>query len=195
MCATAYRTIKPSVGAGFYPARGRGRAPPLRTARYTSVGADAPVRPPELHRPPCKTPCHCEASSQTGRGERTERCQWQKKRGERVAAVKISSVRRKAAQKFWAPQQGHPHPPSSRPPCLKGTGTAKPCLGDSSPHRTSCNAFVGAGFYPARSSASLVTDAGRCGHRPLRNPIGKPSVGADAYIGPLPGLHKFPCHP
>ena len=40
-------------------------------------------------------------------GERTERCQWQKKRSERVAAVKISSVRRKAAQKFWAPQQGH----------------------------------------------------------------------------------------
>ena len=40
-------------------------------------------------------------------GERTERCQWQMKRGERVAAVKISSVRRKAAQKFWAPQQGH----------------------------------------------------------------------------------------
>ena len=40
-------------------------------------------------------------------GERTERCQWQKQRSERVAAVKISSVRRKAAQKFWAPQQGH----------------------------------------------------------------------------------------
>ena len=40
-------------------------------------------------------------------GERTERCQWQKKRSERVAAVKISSVRRKAAQKFWAPQQDH----------------------------------------------------------------------------------------
>ena len=29
------------------------------------------------------------------------------KRDERVAAVKILSVRRKAAQKFWAPQQGH----------------------------------------------------------------------------------------
>ena len=44
----------------------------------------------------------------TGRcGERTERCQWQMKRGERVAAVKILSVRRKAAQKFWAPQQDH----------------------------------------------------------------------------------------
>ena len=40
-------------------------------------------------------------------GERTERCRWQKQRSERVAAVKISSVRRKAAQKFWAPQQGH----------------------------------------------------------------------------------------
>ena len=29
------------------------------------------------------------------------------KRDERVAAVKILSVRRKAVQKFWAPQQGH----------------------------------------------------------------------------------------
>ena len=38
-------------------------------------------------------------------GERTERCQRQKKRSERVAAVKILSVRRKAAQKFWTPQQ------------------------------------------------------------------------------------------
>ncbi len=33
------------------------------------------------------------------------RCQWQMKHGERVAAVKISSDRRKVAQKFWAPQQ------------------------------------------------------------------------------------------
>ena len=40
-------------------------------------------------------------------GERTKRCQWQRKRGERVAAVKIGGVRRKAAQKFWAPQQDH----------------------------------------------------------------------------------------
>ena len=30
-------------------------------------------------------------------GERTERCRWQEKRGERVAAVKIGGVRRKAA--------------------------------------------------------------------------------------------------
>ena len=50
----------------------------------------------------------CKECGDSGRcGERTERCQWQRKRSERVAAVKILSVRRKAAQKFWAPQQGH----------------------------------------------------------------------------------------
>ena len=98
---------------------------PPSPAIKLSVGADASVRPPMLYRTSCKR-CHCETSSQTGRGERAERCQWQKKRGERVAAVKISSVRRKAAQKFWTPQQGHPHPPSPRPPCLKGAGTAQP---------------------------------------------------------------------
>ena len=40
-------------------------------------------------------------------GERIERRRWRMKRDERVAAVKILSVRRKAAQKFWAPQQDH----------------------------------------------------------------------------------------
>ena len=51
---------------------------------------------------------HCKECGGADRcGERTERCQWQRKRSERVAAVKISSVRRKAAQKFWAPQQDH----------------------------------------------------------------------------------------
>ena len=102
----------------------RGRRPLRTPIGKHSVGADAHIGPP--YRTPCKTPCHCEASAHTGCGERAERCQWQEKRGERVAAVKISSVRRKAAQKFWAPQQGHPPPPSSRPPCLNGAGTAKP---------------------------------------------------------------------
>ena len=37
--------------------------------------------------------------------ERSERRRWRMQRGERVAAVKISSARRKAAQRFWAPQQ------------------------------------------------------------------------------------------
>ena len=50
----------------------------------------------------------CEKCGGAGRcGERTERCRWQRKRSERVAAVKILSVRRKAAQKFWVPQQDH----------------------------------------------------------------------------------------
>ena len=40
-------------------------------------------------------------------GERIERRRWRMKRDEQVAAVKILSVRRKAAQKFWAPQQDH----------------------------------------------------------------------------------------
>ena len=69
-------------------------------------------------------------------GERIERRRWRMKRDERVAAVKILSVRRKTAQKFWAPQQGH---------------------------------------------------------RALRSSIGKPSVGADAYIGPLTAL-LVTCH-
>ena len=45
---TASHSLLPSVGATLAVARGRGRAPPLRTARYTSVGADASVRPPGL---------------------------------------------------------------------------------------------------------------------------------------------------
>ena len=50
----------------------------------------------------------CKKCLRVGRcGERTERCQWQKQRSERVAAVKILSDSRKAAQKFWAPQQDH----------------------------------------------------------------------------------------
>ena len=64
-------------------------------------------------------------------GERTERCQWQRKRSERVAAVKILSDSRKAAQKFWAPQQDH------RPlrrfdkkvPAWNPSVTASPCQG------------------------------------------------------------------
>ena len=40
-------------------------------------------------------------------GERIERRRWRMKRDERVAAVKILSGSRKAASKFWAPQQGH----------------------------------------------------------------------------------------
>ena len=65
----------------------------------------------------------CKGRGTAGRcGERTERCQWQRKRGERVAAVKISSVRRKAAQKFWAPQQDHRPLRRSRKFCRQRAG-------------------------------------------------------------------------
>ena len=63
-------------------------------------------------------------------GERTERCRWQRKRSERVAAVKILSVRRKAAQKFWAPQQGHRPLRKRYKECdavRNPPGTASPC--------------------------------------------------------------------
>ena len=103
--------------------------PPPRAASpyYVSVGRGALTLPPFLHRTfllrvgatlavahPIRTalPNHVIANQRARWcGERIERCRWQKKRDERVAAVKILSGRRKAARKFWAPQQGHPYPP------------------------------------------------------------------------------------
>ena len=42
--------LQPSVGATLAVARGRGRAPPLRTAKYASVGRAALSPPPVNHR-------------------------------------------------------------------------------------------------------------------------------------------------
>ena len=96
------------------PGHGASRTPPPTKFYHSAVCRGGRPCPPAKFAPSStKKPCHCEASAHTARGERTERCQWQMKRGERVAAVKISSVRRKAAQKFWAPQQGHPFPSPS----------------------------------------------------------------------------------
>ena len=97
---------------------GRGRTPPLRmTGKLVQPG-------------------RC--------GERIERCQWQKKRDERVAAVKISSVRRKAAQKFWAPQQDH------RPLRMQGKGCG---AGDYGLPRARC-ALAMTGFWQGARSAA-----------------------------------------
>ena len=106
-------------------------------------------------------------------GERTERCQWQRKRSERVAAVKILSVRRKAAQKFWAPQQGHlplrnpigKHSvgadasvrPQKNPPKQEISGEFDTSLG-----RTGSSAPTGFLKYPNK------VRRGRCPHRPGR---------------------------
>ena len=62
-----------------------------------------------------------------------------------MAAVKISSVRRKAAQKFWPPQQGHPRPPVPKAPLPEGSWHGAAVSGEFFP-RTSCNLSVGAGF-------------------------------------------------
>ena len=115
-------------------------------------------------------------------GERTERCQWQKQRSERVAAVKISSVRRKAAQKFWAPQQGHRPlrkrilwcvgeglcPSRGRPqgsplrkslPCLKGGGPAAGWWRDSRGEESPSHGFAvlrQGGHQPLRRFAPVL---------------------------------------
>ena len=125
-----------------------------------------------------------------------------------MAAVKISSVRRKAAQKFWAPQQGHPHPPSPWLPCLKGAADR----GILSPHRTygrahgPCPTKTVVGRHPCvpppdnrrtitaawghaalRITGKLVRP-GRCGHPPAPGlaQSSLSSVGADASVRPLP---------
>ena len=45
---------------------------------------------------------------------------------ERVVAVKIGGARRKAAQKFWAPQQGHPRPHTALSPYGRPLPPAQP---------------------------------------------------------------------
>ena len=71
----------------------------------------------------------CKKCGGAGRcGERTERCRWQRKRSERVAAVKIGGVRRKAAQKFWAPQQDHRPLRRGYKGCGEAAGGGQPTL-------------------------------------------------------------------
>ena len=114
----------------------------------------------------------------TGRcGERTERCRWQRKRSERVAAVKILSVRRKAAQKFWAPQQDH------RP--LQKVIDGAVCGGThgSRPTRHFCRAGPAC---PAGSAGK--TRSGRCRHRPLRMRNKRRNGRATARVAPTKAL-------
>ena len=78
---------------------------------------------------------------------------------------------------------GNPHPSFPRPPCLKGAGTAKPRLGDSSLSRTPGRAH---GPCPTRF---CVTGPGRTGSSaPTTH-----SVGAGVPDGPLTALLAM-CH-
>ena len=89
-------------------------------------------------------------------GERTERCQRQRERSERVAAVKIGGARRKAAQKFWAPQQDHR-------PLRRVWGW---CMGV-----TDCHSQCAHWLRNDMVFCKRCGGAGRCGHRSLRKRI------------------------
>ena len=58
---------------------GASRAPPPTKFYHSSVRKGRRPCPPAKFVPSSmQKPCHCEASAHTGRGERTERCQWQR---------------------------------------------------------------------------------------------------------------------
>ena len=78
------------------------------------------------------TECYKRCGTAGRCGERIERRRWRMKRDERVAAVKILSVRRKAAQKFWAPQQDH------RPLRKRNKKFGKRAVGDAGPYGILC---------------------------------------------------------
>ena len=116
------------------PVKGKGLS--FRASAHTGVGIS--------HRTFVRTPyrdCHNQSADwfrndrlgwlvrRVDVGSEMSAGQWRMKRIERVAAVKISSARRKAAQKFWAPQQDiDPYEvcknPSPLP--LRGVGDAAP---------------------------------------------------------------------
>ena len=118
-------------------------------------------------------------------GERTERCQWQKQRSERVAAVKISSVRRKAAQKFWAPQQGH-RPLRKRILWCVGEGLC-PSRGrpQGSPLRSVTRSAVGRVVREAGPYGGVVRSAAQIKGGPAGRPYG-------FYIHFISYIHLYP---
>jgi len=122
------------------------RRPPLRVRKSTVAGASG--TPPPTDSLVAGTAGRC--------GERTERCRWQRERSERVAAVKISSVRRKAAWKFWAPQQDHR-------PLRRVWGW---CMGV-----TDCHSQCAHWLRNDMVFCKRCGGAGRCRHRPLRKRI------------------------
>ena len=103
-----------------------------------------------------------------------------------MAAVKISSVRRKAAQKFWPPQQGHPRPPVPKAPLPEGGWHGAAVTGGFFP-RTSCNLSVGAGFSCPPSCQPIP---GHCCGRQSGHFL---EIGS--LLPPLAALRRFPRRP
>ena len=120
---------KHSVGAGFYPARGRGRAPPLRITRYASVGADAYIGPPGLIPHLLLTvSLRSQCAHWLWQSVLLDLCAV-------VLRIPTTSLRtglgmtRKFFRLLSLRGRKAPvaiRPPSPRLPCLKGAGTAKP---------------------------------------------------------------------
>ena len=112
--------------------------------------------------------------------ERSERRRWRIQRGERVAAVKISSARRKAAQKFWVPQQRLAAKGKSRSrrsakhPCRRRQKRENPPALDI--RRKTCYSFP------------VTGDDGRGGPEPREEmPAGRPVTGMRVWIFPNSG--------
>ena len=83
-----------------------------------SVGADASVRPPTTHRTPGRAHGPCPTKTLVGRDP--------------CAPPHTALLAMCHCEASAHTGCGNPRPPSPRPPCLKGAGTAKPCLGDTS---------------------------------------------------------------
>ena len=138
-------------------------------------------------------------------GERTERCQWQKKRSERVAAVKILSVRRKAAQKFWAPQQDHRPLRKRYKECVRHRAGGE--IGEALPVADEASRFRGSapigGHNSGRESAGTTmgkrtpplrsVTRSAMGGRPQGSPLRRGYKECDA--GRNPPVTAAPCQP
>ena len=130
-------------------------------------------------------------------GERIERRRWRMKRDERVAAVKILSVRRKAARKFWAPQQDHRplrvhdkrcgvkrNPPVTASPCQPPLGK-----GAKGTEEADCHSQCAHWLRNDREFYMGCGRAGRRGRRPLRKRNKRLNGRATARVAPTKALH------
>ena len=185
------------VGAGFYPARGRGRVPPLRT-----IGTTA--RLVCLRRgDPCDRPREGQSPSPTHRKIRFHRAGCPQPAARQpphhhggVRARRPTQVFRhfRRGGRFCPPARASTAPHVELPVIAKPVRTLAVAIRLPRPKASRRSRDWGIPLY----TAPLVTDAGRCGHRPLRNPIGKPFVGADAPVRPpIPyrthGKARVPC--
>ena len=145
-----------------------------------NVGADASVRPPTLHRTPCKTPCHCETS---------DRCHWlwqSASPSPRPPCLRgLSRQSRAWGDSFLAPTAGHAGPAlqSVALPGLGGQG--RPPLRSSIGKRC-----VGADAYIGPVAGNTLSCVGRRALTPPPNLIPHPTP-RKKRRGPHPAAPQF----